>query len=231
MNHQACSLLFHHCLIWRLKLHPAPSTATRSYSWRSGSSSETATLLYRSRTTYYDILNVSPDATQSQIKTAYYKQCFIYHPDKNPGNKEATRRFSEISEAYIVLSDLSLRRKYDRGILGQSDIQSAGKPSSKESVSRSTGSSQPHQQSARRFSGAGGKPVYNFDAFYQAHYGKQLQREKELRARKARMQKEQKVNLSRRDQQKIMEGTVAMLLAMAGLIFINLLKRVAFYEL
>uniref|UniRef100_A0A3B4V630 DnaJ homolog subfamily C member 30, mitochondrial n=1 Tax=Seriola dumerili TaxID=41447 RepID=A0A3B4V630_SERDU len=93
-------------------------------------------------TAYYDILKVSPGATQSQIKTAYYKQSFIYHPDKNPGSKEATQRFSEISEAYTVLGNISLRRKYDRGILSQSDIRSAGRPSSKETTSRSTGSQQ-----------------------------------------------------------------------------------------
>uniref|UniRef100_A0A3B3DI57 J domain-containing protein n=1 Tax=Oryzias melastigma TaxID=30732 RepID=A0A3B3DI57_ORYME len=47
-----------------------------------------AVLLHRSRTAYYDILRVSPSATQSQVKTAYYKQSFVYHPDKNPGSKE-----------------------------------------------------------------------------------------------------------------------------------------------
>ncbi|XP_039985849.1 dnaJ (Hsp40) homolog, subfamily C, member 30b [Xiphias gladius] len=216
----------------RLKLHPDPSTATRNYSWRSDRSSKDAPLLYRSRTAYYDILKVSPGATQSQIKTAYYKQSFIYHPDKNPGNKEATQRFSEISEAYTVLGSISLRRKYDRGILNQSDVQSAGRPSSKEATSRSAGSphhhhqhqQQQHQQRARRFSQAGGKPMFDFDAFYQAHYGEQLQRERNMRARKERMQEKQRENMSRWRQGKMMEVTVAMLLAMAGLLFINLTR-------
>uniref|UniRef100_A0A3Q3GAZ0 J domain-containing protein n=1 Tax=Labrus bergylta TaxID=56723 RepID=A0A3Q3GAZ0_9LABR len=51
-------------------------------------------------TAYYDILKVSSNATQSQIKTAYYKQSFIYHPDKNPGSDEATQLFSEIT--YLI---------------------------------------------------------------------------------------------------------------------------------
>ncbi|XP_067450964.1 dnaJ (Hsp40) homolog, subfamily C, member 30b [Thunnus thynnus] len=219
------------CGLRRLKLHPDTphsSTTTRGYSWRGDSSTRDALLLYRSRTAYYDILKVTPSATQSQIKTAYYKQSFIYHPDKNPGSKEATQRFSEISEAYTVLGNISLRRKYDRGILSQSDIQSAGRPSSKEAPSKSTGSTQQqqqqhqHQQRARRFSQAGGKPMFDFDAFYQAHYGEQLQREKDMRARKQRMQEKQKDNYSKWREGKIMEMTVAMLLATAGLIFVNL---------
>ncbi|KAG8001969.1 DnaJ-like protein subfamily C member 30, partial [Nibea albiflora] len=204
----------------RLKLHPDTLHATRrNYSWRSDS--KDAPPLYRSRTAYYDILKVSPGATQAQIKTAYYKQSFIYHPDKNPDNKEATQRFSEISESYTVLGNISLRRKYDRGILSQSDIQNAGRPSSKETSSRSTGS--PHQQHrARRFSQAGGKTMFDFDAFYQAHYGEQLQREKDLRARRQRMQEMQKENLSNLRQKKMVSVTAVMLLTMAGLIVISL---------
>uniref|UniRef100_A0A3B5RC39 J domain-containing protein n=1 Tax=Xiphophorus maculatus TaxID=8083 RepID=A0A3B5RC39_XIPMA len=53
------------------------------------------------KTAYYDILKVSPRATQSQVKTAYYKQSFIYHPDKNPGSKEATF-FSPLYTEYVI---------------------------------------------------------------------------------------------------------------------------------
>uniref|UniRef100_A0A3B3VDI4 J domain-containing protein n=1 Tax=Poecilia latipinna TaxID=48699 RepID=A0A3B3VDI4_9TELE len=68
--------------------------------------SEEAPLLHKSKTAYYDILKVSPSATQSQIKTAYYKQSFIYHPDKNLGSEEATQHFAKISEAYAVLGNI-----------------------------------------------------------------------------------------------------------------------------
>nr|XP_020491813.1 uncharacterized protein LOC109985759 [Labrus bergylta] len=209
----------------RLKLHPdtlQASTTCRSYSWRSDSSSEKVPPLFRSRTAYYDILKVSSNATQSQIKTAYYKQSFIYHPDKNPGSDEATQLFSEISEAYTVLGSISLRRKYDRGILSQSDIQSAGRPSSKETASRSTGNPQQHQQRARRFSQAGGKTMFDFDAFYKAHYGEQLQRERDMRARKQYMEEQNKKTHQKWKEGKMMEVTVAMLMALAGFIFINL---------
>ncbi|KAM4567191.1 dnaJ (Hsp40) homolog, subfamily C, member 30b [Odontesthes bonariensis] len=203
----------------RLKLHPDPlkaSTTTRSYSWKS----EEAPPLHRSRTAYYDILKVSPTATQSQIKTAYYKQSFIYHPDKNLGSKEATQRFSEISEAYTVLGNVSLRRRYDRGFLNQSDVQSPGRPSPQNTKSKSAGSQQ--QQRARRFSGV--KTMFDFDAFYQGHYGEQLQREKDLRARKRDMEEMQKKKHSRWREQKVMELTLTMVLAMAGLIFVSLAK-------
>lgn len=199
------------------------SSKARCYSRRS----EEAHLLHRSKTAYYDILKVSPSATQSQIKTAYYKQSFIYHPDKNLGSKEATERFSEISEAYSVLGNISLRRKYDRGILTQSHLQSPGKPSSKHTSSRSTGSQQQqyhHQHRARRFSQTGGKPMFDFDAFFQAHYGEQLQRERDLKAKKKQMEEMQKEKANQFRQQKTLEFTLVMMLAMSGILFVSLAK-------
>uniref|UniRef100_A0A8C4S5K7 J domain-containing protein n=1 Tax=Erpetoichthys calabaricus TaxID=27687 RepID=A0A8C4S5K7_ERPCA len=47
--------------------------------------------MVKSKTAYYDILQVTPSATQAQIKTAYYKQSFLYHPDRNAGSEEAAR--------------------------------------------------------------------------------------------------------------------------------------------
>lgn len=204
-----------------LKLHPETWTPARGYScWRDNSSTD-APPMYRSRTAYYDILKVSPSATQAQIKTAYYKQSFIYHPDKNPGDETATKRFSEISEAYTILGNITLRRKYDRGILSQSDLQGAGRPSSKEATSKSMGSTQQqqqqHQHRARRVPHAGEKVKFDFDAFYQAHYGEQLHREQEMRARKQRMQ-EQREKRKRWNPGKMMEIPVAIILAMMGLI-------------
>lgn len=210
----------------RLKRRPDTLQASsRGYSWRRDSGSKQPPLLHRSRTSYYDTLKVSPGATQSQIKTAYYKQSFVYHPDKNPGDEEANRRFSEISEAYTVLGSISLRRKYDRGLLSGSDVQGAGRPSSKEAAGRPAGPPQQQQQHlhrARRFSQAGGKAMFDFDAFYRAHYGEQLQRERDMKARRQRVQEQQEESLKRWRQGKMMEMTAAMLLAMAGLLIVNL---------
>ncbi|MFS8540468.1 MAG: J domain-containing protein [Tissierellales bacterium] len=62
---------------------------------------------------YYKILGVSKDASKEEIKRAYRKLAKKYHPDLNPGNKEAQEKFKEINEAYEVLSDDNKRRQYD----------------------------------------------------------------------------------------------------------------------
>jgi len=63
---------------------------------------------------FYEILGVDRSASQDEIKKAYRKLAIQYHPDKNPGNKEAEGKFKEIAEAYAVLSDEQKRHKYDR---------------------------------------------------------------------------------------------------------------------
>lgn len=63
---------------------------------------------------YYDILGVSEDASQEEIKKAYRKLAKKYHPDRNPDAPDAEERFKEISEAHRVLSDPEQREQYDR---------------------------------------------------------------------------------------------------------------------
>lgn len=63
---------------------------------------------------YYEVLGVSRNATQEEVKSAYRKAALKYHPDKNPGNKEAEEKFKKASEAYSVLGDPDRRARYDR---------------------------------------------------------------------------------------------------------------------
>jgi molecular chaperone DnaJ len=64
-------------------------------------------------TTYYEILEVSREAVLDEIRTAYRRLAIKYHPDKNPGDKEAEDRFKQISEAYQILADEEKRQLYD----------------------------------------------------------------------------------------------------------------------
>lgn len=63
---------------------------------------------------YYDLLELSRGATADEIKKAYRKQALKFHPDRNPGDADAEKKFKEISEAYEVLSDDNKRQMYDR---------------------------------------------------------------------------------------------------------------------
>lgn len=63
---------------------------------------------------YYEVLGVSRDADTEEIKRAYRRQALKYHPDRNPGDKQAEEKFKEAAEAYEVLTDVTKRHLYDQ---------------------------------------------------------------------------------------------------------------------
>lgn len=79
---------------------------------------------------YYEVLGVDKNASAEDIKKAYRKKAIQYHPDKNPGDKEAEEKFKEAAEAYDVLSDPQKRARYDQfghaGMSGQGGFSGGG---------------------------------------------------------------------------------------------------------
>ena len=63
---------------------------------------------------YYEVLEITKSASAEEIKKAFRKKAMQYHPDRNPGDKEAEEKFKEINEAYEVLSDPQKKDRYDR---------------------------------------------------------------------------------------------------------------------
>ena len=132
----------------------------------------------------YAIMGVSPHATQVQIKEAYYRLSMKYHPDRNKGSEDAHQKFTELTEAYSILGQYDLRRRYDKGMLHE-----YRRPPSHTHSEHTT---HHHSSTAAHSSSRGGastvhgkKSRFDFDEFYRAHYGEALRREQEARRKRA----------------------------------------------
>lgn len=88
-----------------------------------------------SKRDYYEVLGVSKSASADEIKKAYRKVAMQYHPDRNPGDREAEERFKEAAEAYDVLSNADKRARYDRfGHAGVGSASGGGRGPSMEDI-------------------------------------------------------------------------------------------------
>ncbi|RUS82395.1 hypothetical protein EGW08_009847, partial [Elysia chlorotica] len=136
-----------------------------------------------SPTRYYDVLGLGPNATQHQIKSAYYNMSKLYHPDVSKSAKSHTM-FTEITEAYEVLGNLRKRRMYDRGIYTRnSPMQSDDTDVDYTEAYQQKAKSSPFERGNRPPPPRGRSNVYNFDEFYRQHYN-------EIRERRANEYKE-----------------------------------------
>lgn len=89
---------------------------------------------------YYRILGVNKDATEDEMKKSYRKVAKKYHPDTNPGDKEAERKFKEAAEAFAVLGDTGKRKAYDKERLQAHGAGSEQKrPDGNKKTSQATG--------------------------------------------------------------------------------------------
>ncbi|KAL6253698.1 hypothetical protein P5V15_011808 [Pogonomyrmex californicus] len=115
---------------------------------------------------HYDTLKITPNATQNEVKSAYYKLTLQYHPDKNK-SEYAKQKFHDISDAYEVLSNHEQRKIYDRSMLLHHQPMS-------------TATEEPMSFSKHKVY-SGTSTIYNFDAWTEAHYGKQMHEKRKRR--------------------------------------------------
>ena len=129
---------------------------------------------------YYEVLGVSKGASADELKKAYRKLAIKYHPDKNPGDKEAEEKFKELAEAYDVLSDPDKRQRYDQ--FGHAGVGS----SAASGGAGGFGGGMSMEDIFSRFGdlfGGGGFDFGGFGGFGSGGGGRQVLRGSDLRAR------------------------------------------------
>ncbi|XP_072934386.1 uncharacterized protein [Epargyreus clarus] len=129
---------------------------------------------------HYDVLGVTPKATQADIKSAYYKLSKLYHPDKS-SDEESAKKFRAIKEAYEVLGNVQLKKMYDRGLLvgSESKTRMGGEyrpdPEPTDPTLRFY-KSRAHRNVVPTMDGR--TPIYDFDEWAKNHYGELLRKSK-----------------------------------------------------
>ncbi len=123
----------------------------------------------------YAVIDVSPFATQSQIKESYYRLSMKYHPDHNQGNESTETLFKELNDAYSILGKSSSRRNYDKGLLRDYPVPHHVKEMKHRRANSSSTTASSTNKSSR---------IYDFAAFNRGHYGDILKRSREFEKRR-----------------------------------------------
>ncbi len=115
---------------------------------------------------YYEILGVRPDASAQQLKEAYRKLAFRWHPDRNPANSEAISRMKDLNEAYAVLSDPTKKQEYDslRSHFGDTAYGRFRQHRSEDDIFKGSDVNQVFEEICRNFGFRGAEEV--FKEFY-----------------------------------------------------------------
>lgn len=149
---------------------------------------------------YYESLGIIKSSTQAEIKAAYYKLSMLYHPDRNEGSETAAKKFREITQAYEVLGNYRLRRLYDKGIVHTAgpqyaqDIHDVKEDIEVEEDDAQTKFYKSRFRKSKVADVDGRTPIYNFDEWSKAHYGKNFERRQEAQAKYHRMRVQKEDN-------------------------------------
>ncbi|CAH4033873.1 unnamed protein product [Pieris brassicae] len=127
-------------------------------------------------TSHYDALGITPNATQRDIKSAYYKLSKLYHPDLST-DEESAKKFRAITEAYEVLGNINLKKMYDKGLMvgRHNDSRIKYKPD----VEPTDPTLKFYKSRTKRHITPtidGKTPIYDFDAWSKQHYGEILKK-------------------------------------------------------
>lgn len=112
---------------------------------------------------YYKILNVSINATNDELKKAFRSLAKKYHPDRNPDDKDALRKFQEVNEAYEVLSKEDTRKKYDNERANFKDKRSKETEDKNNRNSRSNSENKKYQDK--------GESIENLNRYFEGFFG------------------------------------------------------------
>ncbi|XP_059053080.1 dnaJ homolog subfamily C member 30, mitochondrial-like [Achroia grisella] len=167
------------------------------------------------RANHYDVLGVTPKATQSEIKSAYYKLSKVYHPDKS-SDETSAKKFRAITEAYEVLGNIKLKKIYDKGLLvGHESASRMEYKPEPEPTDPTLKFYKSHQHRHITPTMDGRTPIYDFDAWSKNHYGnlfKKSQYDKDLLRTK---QANRKATIEATKQ----EALIYLVLALTGFFF------------
>ncbi|KAG4071323.1 hypothetical protein HA402_004027 [Bradysia odoriphaga] len=135
------------------------------------------------RKSHYDVLGLTPNATQVDVKAAYYNLSKLYHPDRNEGSIDAAEKFRDISNAYEILGNYKLRRLYDKGIIHTAGAHYKDVEETVEEVKddAQTRFYKRHMKRTEAPTATGRTPIFNFDEWNSQHYGKAFERRQAAR--------------------------------------------------